>query len=71
MIAAYMCCKNCLDRHPLCHSECEKKAAADAEKEAIKQAINEKLPIKAYSRDKKLRNENKKAMHKKRGKKEL
>lgn len=47
------CCKGCKERHPLCHADCPKKAAADAEREAMKQAKAGNIPIMAYSRDKK------------------
>ncbi len=65
----YECCKGCEFRHYLCHADCPEKAKADAEKEARKKAVREDLPIKAYSREKKLRNDNIKAMSEKRGRK--
>lgn len=65
----YECCKKCEFRHYLCHADCPEKAKADAEHEARKKAAREDLPIKSYAREKKLRNDNKLAMSRKRGRK--
>lgn len=32
-------CMNCSERHPLCHSECEKHLAWKAEREKLKSAV--------------------------------
>lgn len=48
------CCKGCLNRHPKCHADCPKKAAQDAEREELKKKQSEKLPLYAYSRDRRV-----------------
>lgn len=60
----YLCCINCYDRRPLCHAECEKKAAVDAERNAIKKARAEEDPIKGYSREQKEKVERKRKQRK-------
>lgn len=62
---SYECCKNCYERHPLCHATCEKKAAADAEYEELKRKKAEKVPIMAYSRAKKEKSIRKRRQHRK------
>ena len=59
------CCKECYDRHPLCHSDCPKKAAQDALREEIKQKKLETVPCAAYSRERKVIIEKKVRRHKK------
>lgn len=62
---AYLCCKDCEFRHYLCHADCPNKAAADAVNEAMKKAMNEKLPVRAYSCEKKRKSEKKRRQHRK------
>lgn len=45
----YDCCKDCLDRHPLCHATCEKKKEADAVNEKRKHAKMKELDLANYA----------------------
>lgn len=51
----YECCKGCEKRHPKCHAICPEKAVCDAEMEALKAKIDEKMPVYAYSKAKRER----------------
>ena len=46
----YDCCKDCEERHPLCHGHCEKKAKADAEFQKAKNALNADKAKNEYSK---------------------
>lgn len=61
----YKCCKECQERHPKCHADCEKKAAEDAEYAKMKEHLKSKETIFAYSREAHERKQEKRRKHQK------
>ena len=47
------CCKDCYDRHPLCHADCPKKAKADEVWNTLREERRKNSDVLGFAKDSK------------------